>query len=281
MLSRTFIVFHDCGHGSYTTNRLANELIGIVLGVFVVTPFSWNYSHHNHHKTSGNIDNALDHHYNESVYHTVSQYLRLPRLLRMAYRVVRHPVVYHTLVVPILYFGFKQRVSIIVSKITGHNCTESVSRICFDLLVSNLGICVSYSVLLQYRILYQYLASLWLFTVVTSIVFHCEHTFNPSYVVNGKEWCQRESGLRGSSFIDVPWYLKYFTSGIEYHHIHHMNSKLPGRSLRDHHETAVANTNQLDHNTTLSLRDCIANTWLILYDEDVGRYVQFSDLPMR
>src|SRR5213593_2349932 len=39
---RTFIVFHDCTHGSFLPNRRANKWVGMVCGLLVFSPYdSW------------------------------------------------------------------------------------------------------------------------------------------------------------------------------------------------------------------------------------------------
>ena len=52
---KTFIIFHDCGHQSYTPNKTVNYMIGIITGIITNTPFSWNFNHNTHHLTNGNI----------------------------------------------------------------------------------------------------------------------------------------------------------------------------------------------------------------------------------
>lgn len=76
--------------------------------------------------------------------------------------------------------------------------------------------------------------------MINFLSFFNQHTYNPSYVVGNREWTQRNSGLLGSSFIQVPYLLKYFTMGIEYHHIHHMNSKIPGYNLQAYHDEVIS-----------------------------------------
>ena len=54
---RTFIVFHDCAHGSFLRSKRANALLGAVLGVFLYTPFAWwRHEHSVHHATTGDLD---------------------------------------------------------------------------------------------------------------------------------------------------------------------------------------------------------------------------------
>ena len=56
-LVRTYIVFHDCAHGSYFSSRRANAWVGSVLGLVVLTPFArWRHEHAVHHATSGDLD---------------------------------------------------------------------------------------------------------------------------------------------------------------------------------------------------------------------------------
>ena len=276
MLSRTFVVFHDCGHGSYVPNKQLNYLIGSILGIFVATPFSWNCTHHNHHLTSGNIENELQYQASETIYHTVTQYQEMSPIARTLYRVMRNPFIYHTLA-PIIYWGINQRYSVLTTKLQGVPFDESVARICFDLVVSNTGIFLLGRTLYTYGILTHWIAALWLSGVATMGIFHNEHVFNPPYMVKSHEWTQRASGLVGSSLICFPEWFKRFMSGIEYHHIHHMNAKIPGRNLRAYHEEVVANSTLFDNVVHLSLRDCLSNTWLCLYDESSGRFVSCAE----
>src|SRR5262245_17936316 len=56
-LVRVFIIFHDCGHGSYFPSRRANEIVGFVTGMLAFTPFHHGrWEHSNHHATAGHLD---------------------------------------------------------------------------------------------------------------------------------------------------------------------------------------------------------------------------------
>ena len=41
--------------------------------------------------------------------------------------------------------------------------------------------------------------------------------------------------------------------GIEYHHIHHMNAKIPGYNLQNFHEEVVLKSNLFDNIIKLSI----------------------------
>ncbi len=56
-LVRTFILFHDCSHGSFLPSKRANMWLGTVLGLLVYSPFlRWRHDHAIHHATSGDLD---------------------------------------------------------------------------------------------------------------------------------------------------------------------------------------------------------------------------------
>ena len=56
-LLRTYILFHDCTHGSFLPSKRANAWLGVTLGLLVFSPFpSWRHNHAVHHATSGDLD---------------------------------------------------------------------------------------------------------------------------------------------------------------------------------------------------------------------------------
>ena len=277
MNCRTFIVFHDCGHNSYTPSKSVNYIIGSIFGIFVFTPISWNWQHGNHHLTSGNTNNKLNHKYNELTYQTLTQYKRWNWFEQRVYRIARHPFLFLAFG-PVLFFGIKQRTDMIRYKLgKKYKFTQSISQILFETILSNVSIIVFIYELYNLDILGHYLFGVYIFAISTFCVFHNQHTFNPSYITDNNNWTQRNSGLLGSSFIQIPWVFKYFLMGIEYHHIHHINSKIPGYNLQAYHEEVVSKSNMFDNIVKLSMSDCYNNMWLVLYDEDNQRYITFAE----
>ena len=56
-LLRTYIVFHDCSHGSYLPSKRGNQWLGSALGVLVFAPFAnWRHNHAVHHATAADLD---------------------------------------------------------------------------------------------------------------------------------------------------------------------------------------------------------------------------------
>src|SRR5947209_15688322 len=56
-LVRTFVVFHDCAHGSLLPSKRANRWVGRILGLFVLSPYErWRHDHAMHHASSGDLE---------------------------------------------------------------------------------------------------------------------------------------------------------------------------------------------------------------------------------
>lgn len=273
---KTFIIYHDCGHQSYTPHSILNTAIGICSGIFVATPLSWAVRHDTHHVTNGIRHNKYDWRYNEHIYYTVKEYKAMPRWKQCLIKCLIRPELFY-LWAPFFNFFILERFSVIklfyrrTQRIM--NGTSSLFFLVADQISHNILFGFFLSYLYQYHILYQWCVSLWIASTIGVILFHNQHTFDPAYVVLESEWTPRDSGIKGSSFIQIPWYLKYFTGGIEYHHIHHMNSKIPGYHLAQYHNEVVQTSDAFDSVVRLSLRQCYENLWLVLYDDEEQCYV--------
>jgi omega-6 fatty acid desaturase (delta-12 desaturase) len=90
-LLRTFILFHDCTHGSLWPTKRANRWMGVALGMLVYTPFeSWGHSHAVHHATNGDLDRRGT---GDLPTLTLAEYQARGRRGRFLYRAFRNPLV--------------------------------------------------------------------------------------------------------------------------------------------------------------------------------------------
>lgn len=273
---KTFIIYHDCGHNSYTPNKQLNYTIGNFCGIFVNFPFFWNYQHHTHHLTNGQIGNPYDYNFNELIFHTLDQYKQMYPLVRRTYSIIRSPLALFTILTYIQFF-IAQRFTVLIFYMNKYAYKPDYGVLWFEQIFNNVGIMVFMYILYERAILLNWILSLCISSTVGSLLFICQHTYNPLYVVKPEEWNATDSGLVGSSLIEIPYLLKYFTGGIEYHHIHHMNSKIPNYNLQAFHEEVVSTSDLFDKITVLSLADCYHNAQFALYDEAERRYITFQE----
>jgi omega-6 fatty acid desaturase (delta-12 desaturase) len=277
LLHRNYVVFHDCCHNSYTPNKTLNHIIASIYGITTFTSTNWILDHHTHHLTNGNIENEYNFKFNELLYWNKSQYLNFDRTSKIIFSFFHTPIIFFSFF-PVLYFFVIQRFIYIIKKCKyNKKINNSLMNICFNHLINNAGCGLLCYFLHSKNILFHYIIASYIGYLINFLLFFNQHTFNPAYAVGNKEWSQRNSGLLGSSFIQIPILLEYFTMGIEYHHIHHMNAKIPGYNLRSYHEDVISKSKMFDNVTRLSLRDCYNNLWLMLYDEDNKKYITIQE----
>jgi len=274
---RTFIIFHDCQHNSYTPNKTLNNFISHFLGILVFTSPNWIVNHKTHHLTNGNIENKYKYNFNELLFYNFDQYKQFDSFHKNLFVFFHTPIVYFSFF-PFLYFFIMQRFIYIVNKVRyGNKIEKSLLIITLNDIINNIGILVLLYFLNKYQILTHFLFSFYFSSILGILLFFNQHTFNPAYVVGNEEWTQKNSGLEGSSFIQIPYLLKYFTMGIEYHHIHHMNSKIPGYNIQKYHEEVVSKSNIFDNIVILNMQDCFNNLWLMLYDNENKKYITIEE----
>lgn len=270
MFVRTFIIFHDCCHNSYLPNKKINYYLGSFLGIFCFTPFCWSYDHLQHHLTSGNKENKLDYNFNETTIHTLKEYKNMK--YKKLYKFLKHPIIFFG-IMPFIKFVILNRFFTLIYKYNNHPYKQGLKLILIDTVFNNIGLMIFFYLLNILNILNNLLISVAIGTSIGFMLFHNQHTFNPGYVVSNKEWNKKDSGLLGSSFIQIPFILKYFTASIEYHHIHHMNASIPSYKLKKYHQD---NLDQFKNVMKLTLKDCYNNLWLNIYDEDNNKYIQLN-----
>jgi len=85
---RIFIIFHDCGHGSFLKSQRANQVVGFITGLLTFTPYyHWRWEHAIHHAGAGHLDRRGT---GDIWTMTVEEYLKSSRWKRFSYRLARN-----------------------------------------------------------------------------------------------------------------------------------------------------------------------------------------------
>jgi omega-6 fatty acid desaturase (delta-12 desaturase) len=260
---RTFIVFHDCAHGSFFASRRANKYVGIGCGLIVFQAFhSWRYEHAVHHATAGDLDKRG---MGDVDTLTVSEYRDLSPLGRAGYRLMRNPLVLLVLG-PVWALLLQPR--LVPAWARRRFWREIVATdAALAALIALLGVWLGWTSVVLVQLPCAMLAGaagVWLFYV--------QHQFEGAYWQRSAAWSHAESALRGSSHLKLCRPLRFFTGNIGLHHVHHLNARIPNYNLqRAHDENPI-----LQAAPTLSLWDGIRALRLKLYDEERGRLTTFA-----
>jgi omega-6 fatty acid desaturase (delta-12 desaturase) len=224
---RIFIIFHDCGHGSYFKSPRANDIVGFIGGVLTLTPYyHWRWEHNIHHASSGHLDKRG---VGDIWTLTVQEYLEASRWKRFAYRLARNPFILFVLA-PLFVFIVKQRFPS-----PNANKRERDSVHWMNLAIAGMVVTLSLIFGLKAYLLIQLIitavagaAGVWLFYV--------QHQFEDVYWERGDNWDYTKAALEGSSFYKLPKILQWFSGNIGFHHIHHLSARIPNYNLERCHK---------------------------------------------
>jgi len=279
---KLFMPFHDCIHNSYTPNTTLNRIIGTINGILTCTSsLNWGLDHRTHHSTNGNINNKYNYPFNETIYITYIQYDKLNGLIKKIVKLLLHPIIRFT-ILPLVYYGILQRFMYIVKKIKYKDkIKSSIFYICMNNLINNAGIFILLFLIRNLGYLHLYLLYIWQSHIIGFLLFTSQHTFNPAYIVEEEDFNLVDSGIHGSSFIQIPESIKWFFGGIEYHNLHHMNTQIPSYNLRKYHDDIFINTAEFRKIVTLSMYTCYINLWLVVYDEHNRKYITITEAENR
>ncbi len=263
-LVRTFILFHDCTHGSLMRSKRANAWLGTVLGLFVYAPFlRWRHDHAIHHATSGDLDRRGG---GDVRTLTVAEYDELAPRARLGYRLFRNPLVMFG-IGPIAALLVGPR---LVAKDARPRMRRSVigTNIALAVFVSALCWAIGWEDFLLVQaptVMLAGSAGIWLFYV--------QHQFEDAYWEGSGEWSYADAALRGSSYLKLPKILQFFSGNIGLHHVHHLNARIPNYNLQRAHDE-----NPIFHGVpTLTFMDGMRAVRLKLWDERTGRMVSFAE----
>ena len=264
LLVRVFIIFHDCGHGSFFGSKPANDITGFLTGLLTFTPYVlWRREHAQHHATAGDLDQRG---FGDVPTMTVREYLAAPWWKRAGYRLVRNPVFLFGLA-PLLVFFAGHRFS------TSGNPKDSRS-----VLWTNLALAVIVAGMIFLFGLVPYLV---LQVVIMGIagsmgtwLFYVQHQFEGVHWERSEEWDFADAALKGSSFYRLPRVLQWFSGNIGYHHIHHLSPRIPNYNLERCHAAETL----FNEVPAITLRGSLACLRFRLWDEEGHRLIGFSEL---
>ena len=267
-LVRTFIIFHDCCHGSFFKKKKYNEVLGNITGFLTFFSYrKWRREHLIHHAGSGNIDKRG---IGDIWVMTVDEYQVATKGERLKYRMYRNPIVMFILG-PIFLVLVSNRC----------NAKDSRKKERHNTWLNNITLVLVYGSLFYFMgvsmffvvfgpiVFFAAMAGIWL--------FYIQHTFEDSYFEESSEWDFVKAAIEGSSYFKLPLLLQWITGNIGYHHVHHLSPKIPNYQLANTHNNVA-----LLHNvTTISFKKSFESLKYKLYDEQRKCFITFKTFKLR
>lgn len=261
-LVRIFIIFHDCGHGSYFKSRQANAIVGFTSGILTFTPFyHWRWEHAVHHGSVGDLDRRG---VGDVWTMTLREYLGSSRWARLSYRFTRNPLVLFVLAPAFLFIVLQRFPSPQASPRERRSVWWMDAAVACYAVVLSVIFGIPQYVLIQLIVtMVSSAAGVWLFYV--------QHQFEDVYWERGNDWDYTAAALQGSSYYKLPKILQWFSGNIGFHHIHHLNPRIPNYNLQECHEADPL----FQQVKPMTLLGSLKSLKLRLWDENAKRLISF------
>ncbi len=264
-LVRVFIIFHDCGHGSFFPSRKANDVVGFISGMLTMTPyFHWRWEHSIHHASSGDLDKRG---IGDVWTMTVQEYLESSRWRRFAYRIARNPIVLFVFA-PLFLFAIYQRFPARQAKPRERQSVHwmNLALLAMAIALSSVFGVTAYLLIQLIAMAVAGASGVWMFYV--------QHQFEGVYWERSEEWDYTAAALQGSSFYKLPKILQWFSGNIGFHHIHHLSPRIPNYNLERCHRSHSL----FQEVVPITLSSSFKSATLRLWDEQLKKLVGYGHL---
>ncbi|WP_084611267.1 fatty acid desaturase family protein [Zooshikella ganghwensis] len=265
LMIRAFITFHDYMHGAILTNSWIAKWLFKLYGLLILVPTNaWRKSHNYHHGHVGKLDvfgTGTFPIMTTKMWHSSSKWQHF------YYRLQRHPI--------IILFGYLTIFAISICLLPflrspSKHIDSLLSLILHSSLITTLwyfgGATTAFFVVIL---------PMSINCAFGSYLFFAQHSFKRMTIISPEAWTYYRAALESSSYMKLNRVMQWITGNIGYHHIHHLNVKIPFYRLPE----AMAAIPELQSPivTTLALGeiyDCFKSS---LWDEDQQRMVSYRE----
>lgn len=217
LILRLFVIYHDQQHHAILSQSKLAEGFMRIFGILSLSPSSiWRSSHNYHHKHNSKLRSA---HIGSYPVMTKAEFLKSSRGTRFGYLLMRHPLT--------ILFGY-------VFVFLWGMCIYpffNQPREHSDCLISTV-VHLTFAVLLTYlfgwpALFLTLLLPHFIASAIGSYLFYAQHNFPGVSFYDRAGWAYEKAALESSSFMKTGPVMAWFSANIGYHHIHHLNARVP------------------------------------------------------
>jgi len=265
LMVRAFITFHDFMHGAILRDSRLASVFFRIYGALALTPArSWARSHNYHHGHVGEISATG---IGAFPIITTRMWREASPAERARYRATRHPLI--ILFGYVTVFGFSVTLMPLLRE-PRHHWDSALALLAHGGLVATLWLLGGFDTAFYCVLLPMFLASM-----LGSYLFFAQHSFKRMMILTPESWSYYRAALQSSSYMRLNRLMQWFTGNIGYHHVHHLNVRIPFYRLPE----AMAAIQELQSpiTTSLSPREIVACFRASLWDEDRQRMVSYRE----
>lgn len=266
LLSRFFIIFHDYQHHTILRNSFAANVIFTIFGIYMITPPNiWKRSHDHHHNHNAKLFSAS---IGSFPIMTRQKFMEASAAERFTYLAIRHPLNMFFAYFTTFMFGMCIQ-----------SFLSSFRRHWDSLVVLILHVSIAAFLFIHFGWLTWFLTffvPFFLSQMLGSYLFYAQHNFPGVTFKKNADWTYTNAALESSSYMELNPFMQWVTANIGFHHIHHLNSKIPFYRLPE----TMAAIPELQHAkiTTLKPSDIVACLRLKVWDAEQNKMIGFAEM---
>lgn len=266
LLSRCFIIFHDYQHHSILNRSFFANIIFTAFGIYMITPPSiWKRSHNHHHNNNAKLFSAS---IGSFPIMTKQKFLEASKKDKMMYLAIRHPIN--------MFFSY---FSVFVYGMCIQSFLSNPKKHWDSLLVLLVHFSIAIFLFIHFGWLTWFLTfflPFFLSHMLGAYLFYAQHNFPGAVYRNNVDWNYAQAAMESSSYMAMNPFWQWVTANIGYHHIHHINSRIPFYRLPE----AMKKIPELQKVTvtTLNISDIIACLRLKVWDPQQNKMVGFAEM---
>ena len=266
LLARSFIIFHDFQHHTILRNSIIANILFTAFGIYMITPPSiWKRSHDHHHSHNAKLFSAS---IGSFPIMTTNKFSESSRKERMLYLAIRHPVN--------MFFAY---FTTFIFGLCIQSFLSSPRRHWDSLVVVLLHFSIATFIFIHFGWLTWFLAfflPFFLSHMLGAYLFYAQHNFPGARYPTNANWNYTQAALESTSFMELNPFLNWVTANIGYHHVHHLNSRIPFYRLPE----AMKKVPELQSPkiTTLKPNDIVACLRLKVWDPQQDKMISLKEL---
>lgn len=265
LVVRVFIFYHDYLHTAILVGSPLGGLIMRLFGYYVLAGVSvWRETHDYHHKHTAKMVGAAIGSYPTV---TVTMWREMNSTQRAFYRFVRNPLT--------MAFGYVFMFVIGMSFSPFRRQPKQHLDGLLSLLV-HFGLGATAWVVLGWQpAVLGLMLPVAIATAAGSYLFYAQHNFPGMELRGRQDWEYTFAALHSSSMFDMNPVMHWFTGNIGYHHVHHLNHRIPFYRLPE----AMAGMPELQnpHRTTWQPKDVLACLRGHIWEPAQGRMLTWAE----
>jgi omega-6 fatty acid desaturase (delta-12 desaturase) len=263
---RLFVIYHDYQHRAILQESWPASLLMKFIGIYLLAPETiWKRSHEHHHNNNSKLTIA-----GIGSYPTITKkhFLKLSKGHQRIYLINRHPLT-------VLFGYFTLFIYWLNLKSFFQSPSKHLDSLAALVLHFGVSIFIATSFGMNTFFIAWFMPFLFAFGM-GSYLFYCQHNFPGAQFKENHDWTYDNAALNSTSCMVMNPVMQWFTGNIGFHHVHHLNSRIPFYRLKE----TMHSMPELKNVSTTSWHpmEIIRCFQLKLWDTDARKMITLSQL---